>query len=200
MIRGAKGESIEEPEDLDKELALLEGKLRKFGEKLIKRNTEVLLELYDTSIKPLLQNLLEVYNKFDRFYIETDLFIGLGRNRKNPSSQWKNVLTTAKNLDDLRFIINKADLENNPLVMISHKYKGINRDGLNKKEYNSNINIDFNELDYRIFEFSNDKVNSHFTKKYSEKISKEEIHKIARENAKKHKEFLEKEFSSIQDE
>src|SRR5215211_4276194 len=34
MIRGAKGESIEEPDDLDKEIALLERKIRTIGQKI----------------------------------------------------------------------------------------------------------------------------------------------------------------------
>ena len=45
MIKGAKGESIEEPDDLDKELALLEKRVRNLGEKVvITKNLDVAIE------------------------------------------------------------------------------------------------------------------------------------------------------------
>ncbi len=199
MIRGAKGENIEEPDDLDKELALLEGKLNKFGKKLTKRNIGTLLQIYDNSIEPLIQNLLKLYSKFNRFYIDTELFIGIGRNKKAPRPQMKNALTVAENLEKLRHLISVSDLENNPLIMISYKYKGINRHGLKEKNYSSNLNIEFNELNYKIFEFSNSKANSVITKRYSEQINSEEINKIVKKNAINHKKFLEKEISESEE-
>ena len=45
MIRGAKGEDIEEPDDLDKELALLEKKL-KYRKNLKVENIENVLNSY----------------------------------------------------------------------------------------------------------------------------------------------------------
>ena len=69
MIRGAKGESIEEPDDLDKELALLERKLSTLGGDLeISRSVENIVDVFGLSIRPLLESVKEVCEKFDRFY------------------------------------------------------------------------------------------------------------------------------------
>ena len=50
MIKGAKGENIDEPDDLDKEIALLEQKLKGVGQKIEKtKSLETILEFYDKS-------------------------------------------------------------------------------------------------------------------------------------------------------
>ena len=69
MIKGAKGESIEEPDDLDKELALLEQHFLNL--KKITPNTKnpiTLIEFFDITVFALIFQLLDMCKKFDRFY------------------------------------------------------------------------------------------------------------------------------------
>jgi len=75
MIRGAKGESIEEPDDLDKELALFELRFNK-GNQEVDKSLDSILYLYDNSIVPLFDKYFSGCQKFDRFYVKSQHFIG----------------------------------------------------------------------------------------------------------------------------
>lgn len=78
MISGAKGESISEPDDIDKEIALLEQRL-KSSDKVLKlsKNKEVLLDIYDNSVAKLWNAFLIANRKFDRFYINAKAALNL---------------------------------------------------------------------------------------------------------------------------
>jgi Fic family protein len=192
MVKGAKGEDIEEPDDLDKELALLDTKLRKFGGKLIKRTREVVISTFDSSIEPLLNRLITDYQKFEKFYIQNIAFMGIAKATKNPPPQFENALTSAKSVDDLRQLLFSIHLENNPTIMVSYHYNGINRHRLKELNFKSHLNIKFNELDYEVIESNEKMVNSMFKKKYSQVLSSGEINEIARKSAKRHTDFIEK--------
>ncbi|MCF0062500.1 Fic family protein [Dyadobacter chenwenxiniae] len=71
MIRGAKGENIEDPGDFDKELALLEKRLLSKKPR-IEKNSELILKLYDNSIQPLFNAFFEQSRKFEKFYNTLD--------------------------------------------------------------------------------------------------------------------------------
>ncbi|MDQ3749912.1 MAG: Fic family protein, partial [Acidobacteriota bacterium] len=76
MIRGAKGESIEEHNDLDKQLSLFEASLTEKYKKVERVKTkESFQEAFHKSIIPLANTLLETWKKFDRLYIESELII-----------------------------------------------------------------------------------------------------------------------------
>jgi Fic family protein len=80
MIKGAKGESIEEPEDLDKELALLEGKLKGFGRKVeLVKTSDLILDVIDKSIIFLIIDFTDSCKKFDRFYVDNLFSVSTNR-------------------------------------------------------------------------------------------------------------------------
>src|SRR5690606_16847407 len=69
---------IEEPDDIDKEIALLEQRLKTNGQKLeITRTKKVLIELYDDSITRLWNKFLQACSKFDRFYLKSIPFLAV---------------------------------------------------------------------------------------------------------------------------
>jgi Fic family protein len=71
MIKGAKGESIEDPNDLDKEIELLKQKIKTIGQPVEHLKSEkVLRELYNNSILKLIQIFLEEGKKFEAFYLK----------------------------------------------------------------------------------------------------------------------------------
>ena len=83
MIRGAKGESIEEPADLDKELALLERKFEKLGKKIEKvRTKENILHVVFSSVPKILEEFIKACLKFERFYIESEIYIIIHEERE----------------------------------------------------------------------------------------------------------------------
>ena len=67
MIRGARGSSIEDPDDLDKELELLSRKINS-GDTGDERTNELVETLFQNSILPLFNAFIENNQKFDRFY------------------------------------------------------------------------------------------------------------------------------------
>lgn len=69
MIKGAKGEDIEEPDDLDKEIALLKRTILQKPEIKVKSES-TLKELFQNSIKPLAAEFLKKENVFNDLYSE----------------------------------------------------------------------------------------------------------------------------------
>jgi len=89
FVRGASGERIEELEDIDKKLDLLQRKLASRG--IIKdkeRNSIRLHVLYNDLLQPLLTNLHDQFNKFDRFFSVSYSMMRHTFNGVN-SSEWK---------------------------------------------------------------------------------------------------------------
>lgn len=81
MIKGAKGESIEDTEDLDKKIALLKNKIDniKTVENVeVEKSSLVIHKLCEDSLKPLFNLGIETANKFSEFYASTkhQVFVG----------------------------------------------------------------------------------------------------------------------------
>jgi Fic family protein len=69
MIAGAKGESIEEPDDLDKQIALLAQKVKATANTIeILRTKKAILELIDGSLIKLFDAFIDTCEKFREFY------------------------------------------------------------------------------------------------------------------------------------
>ncbi|MDO7886887.1 Fic family protein [Hymenobacter cheonanensis] len=77
MIRAAKGESIDEPDDLDKKLALLKKTLDREDSPEFGWNIQTKIKLYNSFLKPWLDNLLEQVSKFDFAFLEKSFSISL---------------------------------------------------------------------------------------------------------------------------
>lgn len=77
-VKGAKGESLEEPDDLDKELALLKKSLETLNDKIEKvHSIETQLEVFEKSFLPLDEELESLFVKFKEFFIEYDKKSGI---------------------------------------------------------------------------------------------------------------------------
>jgi Fic family protein len=72
-LKGATGESIEEPDDLDKELLLFKKELEGKEEKLkIERSIDVQIELYNYSFKELIFGLNNLISKFKDMFLTVE--------------------------------------------------------------------------------------------------------------------------------
>ncbi|MDR7130975.1 Fic family protein [Algoriphagus sp. 4150] len=73
MISGAKGEPIEEEDDLDKEITLLKAKLvsDSTSKKPFVRSKSMVLEFYDNSVVPLWKEFITTCSAFDDFLLQT---------------------------------------------------------------------------------------------------------------------------------
>lgn len=183
MIRGAKGESIEEPDDLDKELALLERKLTTSGQTLkVDRNFESIANVFRISIKPLLERIKEVCEKFDRFYVSNRMLLDIdGRE----SEFVKNQSFLAIN-EDIWFYQNTEN------ITFEYLYNALKQINLENTHYVVQVTISFNLTKYEIkFYLTGNETNLIKEKNYSEFLSEIEIEEIAKFIAQEHKKFIE---------
>lgn len=186
MIRGAKGESIEEPDDLDKELALLEQKLKSVinQSKEGAKSKEAILNLCNGSLKRLFDEVIKGSKPFLRFYYYSLHHIHINSNFAifyyPPVDK-----TFEQRLEET--ITEFADS-----ISLYSSFGTSNTMQLDKENfyYNSNLKIDFNNKSYCI--------NDELEKPYSGQLTDSEIKLIVRKELKKHKEFIESKINEIQ--
>jgi Fic family protein len=152
-LKGGRGESIEDIDNLEKDLIALEKRLHKLSSKIVKREKVALLDIFDKSLNPLLNKLLENYSRFDRFYIDKKLSITIhSLTNLGISGKLDKKVRNAKSIIHLREILLNEPLELNPEIIITYAYKKLNRDGFEKVSYSNLVTIRFDELDYKIAE------------------------------------------------
>jgi len=171
MIEGAKGESIEEPDDIDKEISLLDQKFKTVGKPInIEKSIESLLKLYDNSISDLISKFNEKCSLFDKFYIE------------NSSS-----IIIQKHMYKVLPPFNQIKGEINEIKIRCH-HRTLKQIGYEKYGFFSIVNIVFEKLKYKIID-SQDKVI--FVKLYDEQLTKKEINEIVNSEIRRHKKRIE---------
>jgi len=205
MIRGAKGENIEEPEDLDKELALLEGRLEIRGRKIeAVKSFESLRKIIYKSLPKLLNDFILTSRKFDRFYLDSELEVEFaiksginimpfiekeiyGINSKEikkesiPALVSKIVFKTFELFKDIK-------IDSLAGILIRYKYKNPNRENLDD-EFNSTIFFEFNEKIYLLCSANEE---TRINKLYSDKLENEDFSTIIKAETDRHKQLLEK--------
>lgn len=135
MIAGANGESIEEPDDLDKEIALLEQRLNVFGEKIKKvKSIDNINDIFSNSIKNLSFQLRDKLSKFDKHYLNKEIYIIA--NNKSIS------------LDEENFHL---DVFNDSEIRIYFNYNSIKTQGLENHSFSYEVKFKFEELKYSVY-------------------------------------------------
>jgi Fic family protein len=176
MIAGAKGESIEEDDDLDKEIALLEQKIRFSVDKIESiRSKETILYVYDNSIKRLYEKFIESCMKFERFYNFSEVKLSFNgiNSRKNNLPVGSEIIY--RDSRDIRF---------------EYFFKFFNKGNYDGFNHFSILNVKFELNEYIIFGsgiVSKNKV----SKNYSEKLTDKEISKIMTSVSQSHLKFIE---------
>ena len=91
-INAAKGESIEEPDDLIKEIELFKRRQNGESKQVLPKSNEVMKELYRTNLLPLLTGFVEIMGRLDDLFTEvritTNAGILQGRNWHEVMDQW----------------------------------------------------------------------------------------------------------------
>lgn len=187
MIRGAKGESIEEPDDFDKEIALLESKIRTVGQKIeIQRSKEIIVKIFDETITPLANILFTEFRKFDKFYIQYHARIYV--DGKAVLGEYDNAPYYAKNE------INEShDFPNK--IQLVYLHLEFNQDGFGNFRYETRLTINF-ELTKYLIKDKEDKII--YKKLYSEQLNQNEIEKIIQEEKRKHLAFIQSKYDEIE--
>ncbi|MEQ8418039.1 MAG: Fic family protein [Imperialibacter sp.] len=178
MIRGAAGESIEEPDDLDKEIKILYEKAKRVGGKIrIVKNQNALLGFYSGPFKKLLDGFLEANRVFEDFYFQKDFIIYMNGNGITGPVDNQLFLNLEKVTEDLEGIT------------ISTQFKTFNLDGFNEFNFTSSIQIGFSKTLIILAPAQGD---FSLKKLYDDDITDKEIDSLIREEIKRHKEFIEK--------
>lgn len=102
MIKGAKGESIEEPDDIDKEISLLDVKLRNAGKRIEKiKSPETLKEFYDGTMIKIVNAFVEAENLFNHFFYQ-NVFTVISETRGLSGIQYNALFETIKNVSNAK--------------------------------------------------------------------------------------------------
>ena len=170
MIAGAKGESIEEPDDLDKEIALLEQKLKAVGQPVDVANTEeAIVNIFDNSILPLHLAFIEACEKFVRFYRE---------------SVYEIVFDPIKWTSDI--LIAKSWISQNTRELdLNYYFKHFNRSGFGEFDHNSKINV---ELKLSCYIVSTPLFTLNHL--YGEQLTKKDINEVVQSEVRRHMDFI----------
>jgi len=183
MIRGAKGESIEEPDDIDKEISLLEQKLKGISQPIdILKDKESILDIFDKSIAPLTNKFIEKAEKFEKFYI------------KNKFQIWVNNDSNTPNKEIALDIARQSIKEDTNSIRPSFSYAAFNQKGFQESNYSSSIEFQFDYTKYKVYDSKKQVL---FEKSYTEQLEEEEIVQLVNSEVKRHKNQIEKQISEI---
>ena len=175
MIRGAKGENIEEPDDLDRELTLLERRLKAISpKKEVKKSKKLLSMLIDNSINPLFIEFKKACDKFARFYLITEFYIYIDE-------------TGYRIIRDYLGLENK-EITKSRRILIFCQYTKFKEEGFGSFDFESRFSFRLEPKNYSIRNANDEIV---YEKKYSEQLSYEEIKKIVSLEIERHKKFIE---------
>jgi Fic family protein len=191
MLAGARGENIEEPDDLDKELALLEQRLKGMGKKAeVLKSKEAILEVFEQFVEPLISALEKSAPRFDKFYAERSISWG-GFNPRNPESDL--FFPEPEYFSKNKFKIDGSTETLSVLV----SFRGFLYAELSNLEFSEVVNIAFDTHSYSVVDSAGIALVS--AKYYHESISEAEILKVANEIDKKHAAFLDEKLRELEE-
>jgi len=181
MMAGAKGENIEEDDDLDKEIALLEQRLKIAEETKVTKNMDMSLLILINSIFPFIRKYVDNMSKFEKLYSETTFEI----------------------FDDLSIFYNNDEFFNSYLkekreilslnkIMIFYEFSSLKQLGFENIKYSNQINVFFQANECCIV--TNYEKNT-YKIPYGSQLNDSEIDKIVKSEVKRHKEFIEQKIS-----
>ncbi len=190
MIQGAKGESIEEADDIDKEIALLKQRVKSKGPIIsIRKSVDSILSIYDKSITQLMNSFCSKSKNYDELYFKSlkSMIIDNSTEHSTEGIDVSNLLNKS------RFKISQLNISKIDLKYEHYTFK------YNKVEdlfYKSIISIQFNNIHYYV---SNHDGSIRYQKFYHDQLNEEEITQIVNSEIKAHKEFIEAKLKEVED-
>jgi Fic family protein len=187
MVSGAKGEDIEEPDDLDKEISLLEQKLKSIDRPVkITKSKQVITNIFDSTIYRFATNFFEKSEKFENFYIHNRYEIIVTPGGKGGGKEEVSYKTARMNISS-----------STRWIRILAYHEALNQRGLHDFIHESWIQFNFDNVEYYITNRSN---KIHLKKLYSEQLSDEEIIGLINLEIKYHKDLIERQIDELKKE
>ncbi len=173
MIAGAKGEDIEEADDLDKKIALLKSEFKaEKNEAAIVKTKQAVLAIFDDSVVRIYEKFISSCRKFDEFYLkrESQLFVDSA------------FFGDAK--DVVRKVRDRLETKEIPKEILMHySYENFNRKGFTDFNFRSRVELKFGLENYSLsIAFTETKI----VKNYSQQISDEEISALMKIETERH--------------
>ncbi len=176
FLRAVKGETIEEADDFEKEVAILKKKISKKNEVEPIKTKEVVQKTLLYSIIPFLEGVEKILKKFNEFFFEQRIII---QNFNQGVSEIKELENPAHRL--------ATHLATNQQITIQFFHLGLIKEGKRDINYCTSIKLVLKEYDYRI---EVDQINESIKKKYNQLISLDEIKLMSEKIAKKELEMI----------
>lgn len=178
MIAGAKGESIEDPDDLDKSIALLEHKLNENGERPNTfKSKNVLIHLFDNRFSDLIILFITSNEKLNKFYATSEVYLSIDGQDSVPPSY----------VAAINFI--KKRIENTPTISnikLTYRYCSFSYSQFEEFSAETYISFEFTNTRYVI-----KNKETTYTKTYDEILSGEEMNNLVNQEIKNHTNFIE---------
>ena len=184
MTRWAKGESIDEPEDLDKELALLERRVINGGkDEALSKSPELMRTLASELVIPIIREFLEYCGKFDRFYSKNEV-VGFYLNRILFSGNKETVLIQLEKITE--------EIIELPAFEVAYNNNEFRNTKFGSFDFSSYLRFTFKELTYSVeLRGSSFDSVSRFERSYFETISVEELFRSLQMIVKSHQVLIE---------
>ena len=180
MIRGAKGENIDEADDVDKEIALIDQKLKEVGRDVkALKSLNIIVERYNDSFKTLFSRFINENKKFGKYYRKFSLYYFISGNGSLADLTNNFFEEYLKEIEE-----NKDRLQR---IGLSYNFKMFNEKGMDYFDYKSSVFIVFEKNRYKIVSESTGDL---FDKYYHEKIYANEIDEVIRAETKAHTNFI----------
>jgi Fic family protein len=177
FLRGAKGEDIDEIDDLDKKLALLEKKLESEKQALgPEKGSLEFLSFLDNVLGDFLSNTLFHLTKFDKLFSKGHLTLECGI--KNKKRLLKIPITNTKNLIKEFVAETKQEMQNINKYSLNYIWKGIAVDA--DFRIDIYINILFHQFRFEVtYEIRNHQITKTLmSEKYDIILSKEDLQRL----------------------
>lgn len=180
MIKGAKGESVEEAGDLVKEIALLEQKLKGVNQPITKvKSASAILDIHDQSIMRLADRFVSTGEVFEKLYLKNRFTLWVDNKGKNDEKNSKNSI-----LRNARFQLK----ENTDSIELSYNYNALNQAGFQYFNFVSKIIVQFVFTGYIVKDIEEKVI---YEKLYGEQLTEEEIDALVKTETRRHQSAIE---------
>ena len=187
MIAGAQGLSIEEPDDIDKEMLLLEQQINNTSKKIeVYRSEEIVGKLIANSISNLFNEFKKRHIKFSAYYQKSTLSLIVdekGKEYWDAALQYTINYIIHKNGSRLALDFHRLTFESafRTFLPLTNTNKTVKIDN-----YESSVSIEFHASSYKI----SNSVGDIIPKSYGEELTDNEINRIIKEEERNHLKFI----------
>ena len=175
MLLGAKGQAIEDPDELNKKLVLLSRMIEVKHQKLsASKNSDSVQLLFDLSFLPLVTKIQKVFESFQKLYAQSQINVYWDSSSKDGEVA-EQIMAARQTLSAQTYRLTVSTSFNNL------KYKGLDHHG-----YSSQVVIDLNTTSYKVT--YGDQLN--LQKSHDESLSEDELLQIVKEFENAHMKWL----------